>query len=54
MTAALIDLKLVTKEDTHMIVGPCKIQRARAKIMEKERGEAMEKLKDEKIECIFL
>ena len=36
-----------------MIVDPSKIQRARTKIMEKERDEAKEKLKDENLECIF-
>ena len=49
MTAPLIDLKLVTKEDANMIVDPSKIHRARTKIMEKERDEAIEKLMDEKL-----
>ena len=37
-----------------MIVDPSKIHRARTKIMEKERDEAIEKLMDEKLQSIFL
>ena len=52
-TALLIDLKIVTKEDAHLIVDPSKIQRARERVMKKERELARTELESRKLDCIF-
>ena len=53
-TALLIDLKIVTKEDSHLIVDPTKVQRARTRVMESEKADALKEIKDSKLECIFV
>ena len=52
-TALLIDLKIVTKEDSHLIVDPTKVQRARTRVMESEKADGLKEIKDSKLECIF-
>ena len=53
-TALLIDLKIVTKEDSHLIVDPTKVQRARTRVMESEKADSLKAIKDSKLECIFV
>ena len=52
-TALLIDLNIVTKDDAHLIVDPSKIQRARERVMKKERELARAELETKKLDCIF-
>ena len=49
-TALLIDLKIVTKEDSHLIVDPTKVQRARIKVMASEKCEAQKEIEESKLE----
>ena len=53
-TALLVDLKLVTKEEAHLIVDPSEIQRAREKVMKEERLEAKKDLEEVKVEGVFI
>ena len=53
-TALLVDLKLVTKEEAHLIVDPSKIQRAREKVMKEERLEAKKDLEEVKVVAVFI
>ena len=52
-TALLIDLKIVTKEDSHLIVDPTKVQRARTRVMDSEKCEALKEIEESKLECVF-
>ena len=52
-TGLLIDLKLATKEDAHLVIDPMKIQRAREKVMKAEKLEALSDIKNKKLDCIF-
>ena len=53
-TALLVDLKLVTKSEPHLIVDPSKIQRAREKVMKEERLEAKKDLEEVKVVAVFI
>lgn len=53
LTAFLIDIKLVTEDDTHLVIDPQKVQRAREKVMKNEVDEAYQEVLDQKLECIF-
>ena len=53
-TALLVDLKLVTKDEAHLIVDPSKIQRARDKVMKEERLEAKKDLEEVKVVAVFV
>ena len=52
-TALLIDLKLVSKEEAHLIVDHHKVQRARDKVMEELRDEAEKDVEESELMCIF-
>ena len=52
-TALLIDLKMVTKEDSSLIIDTQKVQRAREKVMRTERIEANEEFSETELSCIF-
>ena len=53
-TALLVDLKLVTKDEAHLIIDPSKIQRARDKVMKEERLEAKKDLEEVKVVAVFV
>ena len=53
VTTVLVDLKIVTKEDAHLIIDPSKVQRARERVMEQERIDGENATIGSKLECFF-
>ena len=52
-TALLVDLKLVSKNDSTLIIDAMKIQRARDRVMKKDKEESSKEIAEKKLECVF-
>ena len=46
-------MNVITKEDPHLIIDHHKIEREKARVMDELRNDAMEQLRNSKLECFF-